>query len=295
MGFSIFLGACKGSKTQSETCEVTPVENEHSLLWEITGKDLKKKSYLFGTIHLIDSNSFFMGEGLLCRFNAADTLVMELSMDLEETMAAMEKAVLDNDQTLEDVMSPEEYSIFKNYVIDSLGINEAMFNASMNNLKPFFAWQQASMAEQMKSGKSYELKFLEMANKAEKPILGLETAMEQMSFFDSISIEEQVKMTIQGIREFRQDEKELQELIDAYTRQEMETLYALMHDSSPEFMEYEDIFLTNRNKNWISKIEDMVSQSSVFIAVGAGHLGGPNGVVKLLKEAGYTLTPVATE
>ena len=56
--------------------------------------------------------------------------------------------------------------------------------------------------------------------------------------------------------------------------------------------EYEDVLLVKRNKNWIPKIGEMATAKSTFFAVGAGHLPGKNGVINLLKAAGYTLTPI---
>ena len=51
-------------------------------------------------------------------------------------------------------------------------------------------------------------------------------------------------------------------------------------------------FLDNRNKKWVPQIMEMVADKKTFIAVGAGHLGGPNGVIRLLEREGYILTPV---
>jgi uncharacterized protein YbaP (TraB family) len=54
----------------------------------------------------------------------------------------------------------------------------------------------------------------------------------------------------------------------------------------------EDEFLSKRNQNWVPKIKESISSKKCFIAVGAGHLGGPNGLIRLLQKEGYTLTPV---
>jgi hypothetical protein len=51
--------------------------------------------------------------------------------------------------------------------------------------------------------------------------------------------------------------------------------------------------LKNRNENWIPVMAVMMKKRPVFFAVGAGHLAGDNGVIKLLRKAGYTLTPVS--
>jgi uncharacterized protein YbaP (TraB family) len=55
---------------------------------------------------------------------------------------------------------------------------------------------------------------------------------------------------------------------------------------------YEDLLLVTRNKNWIPVMGEMMKTQPVFFAVGAGHLGGKNGVIALLRQEGYTVVPV---
>jgi uncharacterized protein YbaP (TraB family) len=64
---------------------------------------------------------------------------------------------------------------------------------------------------------------------------------------------------------------------------------------SPEWKGFEDIMLTNRNKNWIPVMETAMKESTTLFAVGAGHLYGKEGVINLLRQAGYTVTPVVQD
>ena len=54
----------------------------------------------------------------------------------------------------------------------------------------------------------------------------------------------------------------------------------------------QSVFLDNRNNNWVPQIETLIKNNRTFIAVGAAHLGGPNGVIRLLEARGYTLKPI---
>ncbi|HJW29526.1 MAG TPA: TraB/GumN family protein, partial [Saprospiraceae bacterium] len=58
--------------------------------------------------------------------------------------------------------------------------------------------------------------------------------------------------------------------------------------------DYEDLLLNNRNRNWIPRIGEWMRKGTTLFAVGAGHLGGKNGVIRLLQKAGYKVTPVST-
>jgi uncharacterized protein YbaP (TraB family) len=80
-------------------------------------------------------------------------------------------------------------------------------------------------------------------------------------------------------------------MLNCYLKQDLNKLGELMNDAelSPEFNAN---FLVKRNQNWIPQISKMVQEKPIFIAVGAGHLPGEQGVLKLLQEAGYTVSPI---
>ena len=80
-------------------------------------------------------------------------------------------------------------------------------------------------------------------------------------------------------------------MLKFYKSQNLDSLKILM-DEDDSMIEISEDFLKNRNADWIPKIEKLIRESPVFIAVGAGHLAGKDGVLNLLKENGYTITPV---
>ena len=118
--------------------------------------------------------------------------------------------------------------------------------------------------------------------------IGLETLQFQMNMVNTVSNEEQMKMLLQGLST---NNSEFNKMLDAYLRQDLIGLGNLMNDAelSPEFNEN---LLLQRNRNWIPIISKLISEKPTFIAVGAGHLPGEKGVLNLLREAGYTVTPV---
>lgn len=81
-------------------------------------------------------------------------------------------------------------------------------------------------------------------------------------------------------------------MIKLYTTQNVDSLFLMIQDEGGVLADEQNSFLDQRNENWIPKIEEIITSKSAFIAVGAGHLGGPNGVIRLLEKKGYTLTPV---
>jgi hypothetical protein len=120
---------------------------------------------------------------------------------------------------------------------------------------------------------------------------GLETAAEQMSILDSISLEDQADMLLESLQNLHATRHSLDDMVKQYKAQNLDSLYALF-EKEENMDEFQGSLLDNRNKKWIPLIENFIAQQPCFIAVGAGHLGGKNGVINLLRERGYTLTPV---
>ena len=144
----------------------------------------------------------------------------------------------------------------------------------------------------MEGSKSYEMELVEKAKKREMEIEGLETAEYQISMFDSIPYTEQAEMLMQAVNgEGDLGNDMMAEMVELYTQQDLEGLYKMI-SGSEDLGDYEDLLLVTRNKNWIPKIQKFSKEEVAFIAVGAGHLPGENGVINLLKKEGYTVKPL---
>ena len=272
---------------------------EHALLWEISGPAVNT-SYLFGTIHMIPADDYFLPAGTEQAMGQTDKMVFEIDIQemMEDPMAQMGimmKAFMNGGTTLRDLLSDEDYAIVKNH-FDEIGLPLFIFE----RVKPMFlailASGDMSMdAMSMESTKSYEMEFLEIAEAKEMSVGGLETVDFQISVFDSIPYDVQAEMLVQSIQDQDSDSNMLDELVELYTSQNINALFSALGESDEQMMEYEDILVSGRNKNWIPLMEDMMKDEAVFFAVGAGHLAGEDGVINLLKKAGYTLSPILTE
>ena len=290
--------APKASTDTLQKATYQPVEN--SLLWAISGKDLKDTSYLYGTIHLIDKEDFFLTEATKKAFNESEHVVFEINIekmnDLMSQFGLLMKAFMNEGQTLKDFLSEEEYKEVKDHFAEK-GITDFLWNM-MERIKPMFLTMFASTdltgENPMTSGEmvSYEMELLAKAQEQEKPIDGLETAEYQMSMFDSIPYEAQAKMLIESIRVDSVASNELDQMVDLYKNQDINGMISMFDEDTEGIGKYEDYLLINRNKNWIPVMSGMMTTQPTFFGVGAGHLAGEFGVVNLLKEAGYTLTPL---
>lgn len=269
---------------------------QHSLLWKISGNQLKEPSYLFGTIHMIPTEDFFLPKGTEECLRNSNAVVMELDLseagDLDNMMPVMEKIFMEGDTTLADLLSPEDY-MFVSESLDKLGLPMMFFE----RMKPMFLSAMASPEmnpTQLQDGsvKSYELEFASLAKKYKKKVKGLETVAFQISVFDSIPYAVQARMLIQAMKSADDSEGSLKKLVQLYKSQNLNLLQDAIQDDSDGLRPYMSVLLNNRNQNWIPVMKEMMSQGSCFFAVGAGHLAGESGVIQLLKKENFLVEPV---
>lgn len=259
------------------------------LLWEISGNGLKKKSYILGTIHIIPANDYFFPKYYSKALKSSQNLVMEIDMsDMMGQLEVMKMAMM-KDKQLSDLYDDSTYAAIVQICKDSFNINIELFK----NMKPIFIQQQLATGDIMGNDtKSYELELVKMGMAQDKVFGGLETAKEQMTILDSIPLEEQADMLLESIKNIQQDEIELNKLIRYYKDQNLDSLYAVFEEEDNDLNNHENSLLGNRNRKWIPIMEDFMQQASTFFAVGAGHLGGEQGVINLLRMRGYQVVPI---
>ena len=133
---------------------------------------------------------------------------------------------------------------------------------------------------------------MQMAKEQEKAIDGLETAEFQMSMFDSIPYKVQADMLVQSLKSSESGDDQFGRMVQLYKDQDLEGMQSMMKSEEEGIGHYEDLLLIQRNKNWIPVMGAMMTTGPTFFAVGAGHLGGEQGVVALLRLEGYTVKPI---
>lgn len=261
-----------------------------SLLWKIEKEGMKHPSYLFGTMHLIEKQYFYFPESLEKIIKKSNLLVMEIA-GVSNQAEAMKYLVLE-EGTFFDYFSAAQTDTIQNWAKVKMGLDETMFRTTFSKFKPFVVVQTATQMQFMGKTESYEMTFENLANKYQIKIAGLETIADQMKIFDNLSKSQQAEMVMSGIRDEEKTLAMTLKMQQMYARQRIDSLYSYIHSEGGVLAEEQNAFLDQRNRNWIPKIKEMVSNGKAFIAVGAGHLGGENGVIRLLEKEGYKLTPV---
>lgn len=296
---ALFIVAAGCKSTQKAT--YTPdniVPTDKSLLWRISGNGLKQASYLFGTIHMIPREDLQFSDATLNALGKSKRIAFEIDMkemtSLRTQFSLMTKAFMKNGKTLKDLLSEEDYA-FVHQKMEEKGMAAGMFE----KLKPMFLTMMLSNDEggnPMSKDKNSKMTAVEMelwriAKKQKAKSAGLETAEYQMGVFDAIPYEAQAKMLVESLRSTEGSGDELAKMVEMYKAQDITAMQQMI--SGDEGMgNYEDELLGNRNRNWIPVMGRMMREETVFFAVGAGHLGGPGGVIALLRKEGYKVEAV---
>ena len=283
------MAGCHAQQEHSFTVQ----KNNNTLLWQVSGNGLKHPSFLFGTFHLLCKDDIHFSDPLKEAVKVSNEVYMELDMDDPSTLlSGMLYMNMKDDKKLSDLYTPEEYKKLETYFTDSLNTPMIMFQRA----KPYFlvALLYPKMMD-CSSPSGVEEELLKIAKENKKEIKGLETMQFQASVFDSIPYEWQAKELLKNIDSFSTYKNEFDEMIELYKNQELDSMQNMVGASEFGSDKFEDILLKDRNKKWVNELSEIMKNESVFVAVGAGHLSGDNGLINLLKKDGYIVSPLVNK
>jgi len=265
------------------------VKNGNTLLWKIE-KEGHQTSYLFGTMHMINESYFNITPHLQHIIENSDQVIMEIGGQ-PNPLEALSLMTLKN-ETITDYFTTSELAELVKFMDTKLGISPQQFQMTYTRMKPFLILQTITQAFFSENSKSYDLSIMQLSQEKNIPLVGFETMEQQLGFFDLIPNKAIANMIMTSVKDFEKEKKGTEKLMKLYSKEQVDKFIPLMKDQSPEFMEFEAIFLTNRNKAWIPKIITESKEKKCFIGIGAAHLFEENGLIQLLKNEGYLLTPI---
>ncbi len=283
------LVVCAASLTAYAQAKAS--EDSVSLLYKVTGKGLTRPSYIFGTFHAICSSEMVPIEKLDTYLTQSDQLMMEIDMDDAVEMGSMGKAVIIPDgKTIKDFMTAEQFAKVDAMITNLLGYsaeNVKMVKPSMLMVLAVTSPKAIGCTPTV-----YDLSLMQNAVAKKKPVVGLETVASQIKVLDSKPIDKQAKDLYEMANDPEKSITELKKMMAVYKLGDAEKLFDLTESMMTSDKEFQSRLLDERNIAWIPKLETAFKEKPTFVAVGAGHLGGKNGVIKLLRKKGYTVTSV---
>jgi len=254
-----------------------------SLLWKIED-GRHSPSYIYGTIHIKDKRVFRFDRKVYDALDSCLTFAMEVDLNQDNMAGLAQHLMLPEGKTLQDIFKPADYSLVKSIIEKETGLDMSLFD----RMKPF-ALLSVGLNAQIAGDMEVTMDefFYRKAQQEGKKIIGLETVDDQMEMLEKIPID----YITDYFRNFHKGAEDMENIITLYTKADLDRLLTLMQEDKA-MASLEKKLITKRNKKMAVGIMTLIAEQPTFVAVGAGHLPGKKGILKLLERKGYRLTPV---
>lgn len=260
--------------------------DENSLLWKVEGNGLTKPSFIFGTVHMICQDQFVMPDKVKNALANTEQSYLEINLAAPDIALQSQKYMF-TDKSLSNEISKEDYQYLDSLVKTKLKTDLAKFD----KVKPMIIMAMLLQASFTCKVVSFEAEIIKLTKAANKTVNGLSTVEEQYSFMDKIFDAKDLGKYLKEIND-TEINKLLKQLHEAYLKEDVKTMDDLlmgMNTTNPEA--YKQL-LPVRNHLWADRIPAIIKEKPTMFAIGTGHLLGTEGVVYLLREKGYTVTPI---
>ncbi len=260
-------------------------------LWTVT--TTTNVVYLLGSLHVLKPGDYPLHPAIEQAYTASRTVVFEVDPDTMDTPQAqrtvLATALYPEGETLEQHLSSESYALLKTKVAD-IGMPLSMFH----RYKPWFCAVTLTALTLQKlefdPAHGIDRYFFNKAKTDRKSILPLETFEDQIHLFSVMTGKNQEAFLRQALQELDLVGSMTDELLQAWKTGDAATLDRILTSSFADYPALYHRLLVQRNKAWMQTIIPLLQrQENVLIVVGAGHLGGPQGLVALLRKQGYTV------
>jgi uncharacterized protein YbaP (TraB family) len=261
-----------------------------SLLWRIHSPG-RRPSHLLGTIHSEDPRVTHLRAAVADALDSSDRFVMEMKLDTDAFMQFGTSMMLAPGSDLKSLIGGK---LFDRVVqaMAAYGMPEQV----VRQLKPWAIIAVLSMP-QSRGGMILDLVLFQRATGQGKPASGLESAGEQLAVFEGLSLQDQIELIDMTLENLPSQPQLFEQLIEAYAADDLQLLTEIasfdnVQSRSASARRFMIRLNDDRNRRMVQRIIPYLEQGNTFIAVGALHLAGPQGILALLRQQGYTAEPV---
>lgn len=263
---------------------------ESSLLWKISGNGLSKPSYLFAAMSPICAPDYLWTITMQNCFLKSEQLCTDLPYDEPDTVTNLKmfytmKAT--SKVPLEHYLAPDQYKEVNSYFQEKYG-------SPVVDLKPM--WLVMLMAKgnyyTCDSLAYYEYRLVDSARKYQKALTSFEWATHQLLYIDELIPDTVAVPDLMDIvrKKKTKDTVDFSEATMVYKTQNIDSIYArnLRDTRSDHWGKIDKV----RINAWTKRIQQLAQENSTFFVVRPYMLSGKMGLIYLLRQAGYTVTPL---
>lgn len=276
------------------------VPAQAQLLWKVEGNGAKGATYILGTHHIAPASMTDSIKGFTDALKSVDVIYGEIDMlsaDPQAQQAAVMKyALAPADSTLTDLLSAQQIDSLNNVLAVYTG---GMLTAqALNQLKPAMVVTQLAALQSLKAFPDFnpamqlDALIQRKGQELNIPSKGFETLDRQMELLMGEPLKKQADALMEAVAKDGEAVALAQKLADAYVAQDLDAIANIMEKESDMDADARQRLLYDRNAAWVEAMQNFMSEQSAFVAVGAGHLPGEKGVLELLREKGYIVSPV---
>lgn len=263
---------------------------QKGVLWKIE-RDGVKPSFLFGTMHSEDERVLKIAPEVQRVFDASSSFTMEVVLDTQAISETAQAMVFSDGRNSKTVLGNDLYS-----KIVPLMAQHSVPEMVLPSFKPWAIFLTLSMPP-AKTGVFLDSALYDAALVQKKAVHGLETVQEQLSIFDRLTIDEQSQLVADAVKHAGELKAVFEEMIGIYLKRDLAGLQALndkytASDDSKLEQKLMAELIDARNLRMIERMSARLKEGKAFVAVGALHLPGEHGLLKLLEKQGYRVSAV---
>lgn len=259
------------------------------ILWKVEYPGVPS-SYLFGTIHIEDPRVINLPAAVSQAFERSTSLTLETNPEPGAMAGVAQQMMYQDGRTLERALGKDLYQRTARE-LEKHGIPPQMTKL----LKPWAA-MVTLIAPMQQTGVFLDYALYLKSAEQGKTFYALETLDEQLSVFTQLTERDQVALLKETLDQLPTQAQTFEELTKAYLARDLDKLLAISKEqmpSSPRLSERMDKRLvSDRNLRMYKRAQQQLKQGKAFIAVGALHLPGDHGLLQLLVNHGYRVTPI---
>lgn len=259
---------------------------KNSVLWKIYSDVNTQPSFLFGTMHIRDRVAFNKLD--LLKECIASCSHYAAEFDLQEQYNADHSRMtqLPDNMRISDYVSEKKMLKIDKILLKLTGYRIANFQHTYPMVITNLLSTSVLSNDMLESLDDFLYKH---AQQAGLTCTGVETYEEQLAIFKKIPIDFQIKGLISFVRNFSKYRKEIHKMCQYYLEEDIYTLY---RSAKSGLNQTRKLLLYERNEKMAIRIAELINSNPTFCAIGAGHLAGYKGVIRLLKFKGFKVVPV---
>ncbi|MBX7125204.1 MAG: TraB/GumN family protein [Cyclobacteriaceae bacterium] len=275
---------------------IAPASIAHtSILWEVSGNGLSQPSYVLGTLKFVNEKDFFIPGAITQAMDKVQIFAIEDQVDHHHQHELNKAIHFSNGKDLHSVLSPAEYDKTASLFATEFGISRKRFDTDYARMIPLALSITMTRLSLKESLKYYDIELLHIAHEHKLKSFSLEPIEREAEAIQQFPMDEQARALLHSVNTFERQKEEFRQLVQAFRAGDIDKVFEYSQHPTENNPRFTEAFFTQRNKEWLPKIDKMMHEAPALIAVGVSHLEGTSGLLQLLRDKGFTVKPVPVE